>query len=164
MNLGVTAIAGTLEEASFPDNSFDVVIMAGLIEHLYEPYQTLCEVRRILKPDGLLWFDAPNEDGLYMTIGNLYMRLLGRDWVVNLAPTFAPFHVQGFNPASLSFLLKRTGFLVREIGFFGSVWPQTGERTIRREMEYRASQMINWAGNHLKKGVYMEITAKIAAC
>jgi hypothetical protein len=31
-----------------------------------------------------------------MTLGNLYTRIRGRDWRVNLSWTFSPFHVVGF--------------------------------------------------------------------
>jgi hypothetical protein len=35
----------------------------------------------VLKPGGIFYIDAPNEDGLYMSVGNLYMRAQERDWV-----------------------------------------------------------------------------------
>lgn len=42
--------------------------------------------------------------------GNAYMRLRAKDWAINLSPTFSPFHVVGFCPMSLRYLLGRTGF------------------------------------------------------
>lgn len=38
------------------------------------------------------------------------MRLRATDWAINLSPTFPPFHVVGFCPISLRYLLDRTGF------------------------------------------------------
>ncbi|HEY1403697.1 MAG TPA: methyltransferase domain-containing protein, partial [Pyrinomonadaceae bacterium] len=159
-HLGVRGRLGTLEEVGFPDNHFDAITMNAIIEHLYDPYTTLCEVRRVLKPGGLLWFNAPNEDGLYMRVGNLYMRAQGRDWVVTLAPTFAPFHVQGFNPRSLRTLLKRVGLEVESFKSRGGIWPQRGEQTLRKRLEYRAAKLIDWVDTNVGSGSYLYVVAR----
>jgi ubiquinone/menaquinone biosynthesis C-methylase UbiE len=158
-NLGVEGRLGTIEDIQFPDAYFDVITMGGLIEHLYQPHQTLCEVWRVLRPGGILWFDAPNEDGLYMQIGNLYMRLRQRDWVVNLAPTFPPYHVQGFNTRSVKRLLGRAGFELEKLEVSGSVWPPR-ERSLAKDIEYRAAVLVNWVGNTWGMGTYMDIRAR----
>lgn len=158
--LGVQGRITTLKEADFPDNYFDAVAMSSLIEHLYEPFETLCEVHRVLRPDGLLWFDAPNEDGLYMQFGNLYMRLQGKDWVVVMAPTFPPYHVQGFNPKSLRKLLDRAGFKCKEMEIVGGLYEQKGAKTLRKKIEFNAAKIINQVGKILNKGSYMSIWAR----
>ena len=157
---GVQGRITTLKEANFPNNYFDAVAMSSLIEHLYEPFETLCEVHRVLRPDGLLWFDAPNEDGLYMQFGNLYMRLQGKDWVVVMAPTFPPYHVQGFNPKSLRKLLDRAGFKCKEMEIVGGVYEQKGAKTLRKKIEFNAAKIINEVGKILNKGSYMSIWAR----
>lgn len=157
VNLGIEAHLGTLEEVKFSDARFDAVLMGGVIEHLYDPSWTLREVWRLLKPGGICYLDAPNEDGLYTKIGNLYMRILRRDWVVNLAPTFPPYHVQGFNPSSLRRLVQNVGFQVDELNVFGKVLPLTGQRSLRKTIEHRAAQLINWTGNKLGAGIYMDV-------
>ena len=156
-HLGIEAHLGTLEEVKFSDGRFDVVIMGGVIEHLYEPSWTLREVWRLLKPGGICYLDAPNEDGLYTKMGNLYMRMLGRDWVVNLAPTFPPYHVQGFNPSSLRRVVRNAGFQVDEFNVFGKVLPLTGEPSLRKSIEHSAAQLVNWTGNQMGAGIYMDV-------
>ncbi|MEC5216763.1 GT2 family glycosyltransferase/SAM-dependent methyltransferase/glycosyltransferase involved in cell wall biosynthesis [Actimicrobium sp. GrIS 1.19] len=42
------------------DDSFDVVVSFETIEHLYEQEQMLSEIRRVLRPDGLLIISSPN--------------------------------------------------------------------------------------------------------
>lgn len=98
-----------VEGCGFSPNSFDVVILAAVLEHLYNPNETIREIARILRPGGALYVDVPNERGLYFLMGNLYQKLRGRDWVVNIAPTFSPFHVFGFGPRSLRALLAKHG-------------------------------------------------------
>ena len=159
-NLGVEAKVGTLAEMAYPDQSFDAIAMTGILEHLYEPGELLAEIHRILKPDGWLFLDAPNEDGLYMTIGNTYMKVRRKDWVVVLAPTFSPYHVQGFNPASFHKLLYSLGFRVDDFRIFGQISPQTGEASLRKAVEFTAGRFINWVGNTAGKGMYMEAWAR----
>ncbi|MCM3871778.1 MAG: class I SAM-dependent methyltransferase [Pyrinomonadaceae bacterium] len=157
LNLGIEGRLATVEEANFPEDHFDAITMGGVIEHLYDPHSVLREVWRVLKPGGFFYFDAPNEDSLYMRIGNLYLRVQRRDWVVNLAPTFPPYHVQGFNPVSLRRLLERVGFELEELGVCGEISPLTGKTSLRKRLEYRAGQFINWVGNRRGEGIYMVV-------
>ena len=158
--LGVEGLAMTLEEAAFPDNSFDAVSMSSIIEHVYDPYSLLREVRRVMRPGGWLSFDAPNEDGLYMKAGNLYMRLLGRDWVVVLAPTFPPYHVQGFNQKSIRTLLDRAEFHLVDLTVSGELWEQQGGRSWRKKIEFAGAGLVNAVGRGLGMGSYMGVWAR----
>jgi SAM-dependent methyltransferase len=96
-----------IEQCGFEDGVFDCVVLAAVLEHLYNPDQTIAEVSRVLRPGGALFVDVPNEQGLYFKLGNMYQKLRGRDWVVNLSPTFSPFHIFGFSPHSLRVLLAK---------------------------------------------------------
>lgn len=58
--LGLDVISGTLENAQFPDNFFDVVTLRHVIEHVYDPINFLRECRRVLKPGGKLVLLTPN--------------------------------------------------------------------------------------------------------
>lgn len=158
-NLGVEGLLGTLEDLQLPAESVDAVTLESVIEHLYDPYATLKEVWRVLQPGGILWFDAPNEDGLYMRVGNLYMKAQGRDWIVNLAPTFPPYHVQGFNPRSIRRLLHRSGFHIQQLDVVGGVVAQTGSCSIRKRIEYTAAHVVNWIGRQFNAGTYMSVWA-----
>jgi 2-polyprenyl-3-methyl-5-hydroxy-6-metoxy-1,4-benzoquinol methylase len=59
---GLEAHRGAIGEAPLPfdDNSFDVVHMAEVIEHLPHPDRAMDEVRRILRPHGHLVISTPN--------------------------------------------------------------------------------------------------------
>jgi len=49
------------QNAPFPDNSFDSVILSQTIEHFtYSPLHPLKEIQRILRPGGIMIIDAPN--------------------------------------------------------------------------------------------------------
>lgn len=158
--LGVEGRVCLLEEAGFPDDYFDAVSMSAVVEHIYNPMGLLVEIKRVLKPGGVFWFDAPNEDGLYMRVGNLYMKLRGRDWVVSMAPTFPPFHVQGFNPNSIRHLLRRADLELESLQIYGDVWEFTGEPTLMKKIEANFAKLISWFGNRINQGPYMSIWAR----
>ena len=55
---GLSAIA-TLDQLSYPDNTFEVAVCTQVLEHVREPAQVLCELQRVLKPGGELLLVAP---------------------------------------------------------------------------------------------------------
>jgi SAM-dependent methyltransferase len=101
-----------VEEAKSLDETYDAILLAAILEHVYDPISFLRRVHDALVPGGIVFIDVPNECSLWTRMGNAYMRLRGRDWAINLSPTFPPFHVVGFCPASLRAALTRTGFSV----------------------------------------------------
>ena len=55
---------GSLEEVRFPGNHFDAITMWHVLEHIHDPRMMLIEIRRILKPGGVLMVGVPNFSGL----------------------------------------------------------------------------------------------------
>lgn len=109
---GVELECSPIEDCRALEQTYDVILLAAILEHLYDPMETLRRVAGALRPGGLLFVDVPNESSLTMRMGNLYMRLRGRDWAINLSPTFSPFHVVGFSPNSLRRALESVGFRI----------------------------------------------------
>jgi SAM-dependent methyltransferase len=50
---GAHTVIGTAENLPFEDNSFDVIIMEAVIEHVRDPYKSFAEVSRVLRPGGV---------------------------------------------------------------------------------------------------------------
>ena len=126
-----------------------------MIEHLYNPNETIREISRILKLGGVLFLDAPNESGLYFQVGNLYQKLRGRDWVVNLAPTFSPFHVFGFSPSSLRKLLSKHDLRIVQLRVYGgqTYVPNNG---LLGFAEQQCARLVSALSNYGNVGTYME--------
>ncbi len=130
---------------------YDVVILAAILEHLYEPVKTLKMIRSALQPGGLIFIDVPNECSLSTIVGNSYMRLRGRDWAINLSPTFPPFHVVGFCPTSLRRLLTSVGFrpLSLQLYRLGNLFPGKG---ISGKIEYIGLDLVQSLGKLIGMG------------
>ncbi len=101
---GVSVRQGTLEEQAYPQNSFDAVHSAHVIEHVYDPVGLLRECHRILKPGGTLVILTPN-------IGSSGHRAYGAAWL-NLDP---PRHLILFSQATLRQAAERAGFTVSRL-------------------------------------------------
>ena len=56
---GLKVKTGALESAAFPDESFDVITLLDVIEHLHDVRTMLKEIRRIIKPDGVFFIKTP---------------------------------------------------------------------------------------------------------
>lgn len=44
----------------YPDQTFDAILLTHVIEHLKNPFDVAEEIHRVLKPNGLIYVEAPN--------------------------------------------------------------------------------------------------------
>ncbi|TKJ44010.1 methyltransferase type 11 [candidate division TA06 bacterium B3_TA06] len=84
----------------FEPESFDLLFHQGLLEHFRNPFLLLEANRRIIKKGGLIVVDVPQTFHVYTILKHIQMLFGG--W-------FAGWERQ-FTPASLTRILKRTGF------------------------------------------------------
>lgn len=56
------------ERFPFEDEAFDIVTCLEVIEHVENPYQALCEIKRVLKPGGKLIISIPNPRSMHAYI------------------------------------------------------------------------------------------------
>jgi 2-polyprenyl-3-methyl-5-hydroxy-6-metoxy-1,4-benzoquinol methylase len=119
---GVEILEGQLEEQNFPDNSFDVIVMRHVFEHVPDPVKILQECKRLLKPEAVLAIATPNGRSL----GSRWFR---RHWR-GLTP---PWHLHLFNPKSLRILLEKSGYRnikIRTLSF-PARWIYTASKKIQ---------------------------------
>lgn len=69
----VKIIQNNLENIQSPDNVYDVIISRFVIEHLNDPMKALAELKRILKPGGMLYLI--DLDGVWVNIHTKNERL-----------------------------------------------------------------------------------------
>lgn len=97
---GLNIQQGTIQRHSFEPNSFDMITLWDVLEHLAEPRRDLAAVRPLLKKNGVLLINYPD-------IGTLQAKLAGSRfwWLLSV-------HLTHFSRASIEAICKRTGFEV----------------------------------------------------
>ena len=94
----------SLEEAKFPDASFDVITMHHVIEHLPNPLRTLRECGRVLRENGHLVLVTPNT----MSSGSKHY---GQDWY----HLDTPRHLYLFTPKGIERAIRDACFRIESI-------------------------------------------------
>ncbi len=97
-HFGLTIYNQPLERMNWQKESFDAITMLDVIEHLTDPRHVLAEVKKILKPNGVLVLTTPN-------IGGLASKLTKEKWYAIL-----PGHLFYFSSKTLEKTLNEAGF------------------------------------------------------
>ncbi len=100
---------GPFENAKFQENSFDLVTLWHVLEHVPAPLDTLIKARELLGPGGELVVEVPN-------YGSIEARWLGPFWFALDVPR----HFWHFTPATLRSMAEKAGF--RQISIEASSW------------------------------------------
>lgn len=101
---GLDVFTGTLEEADYPAQYFDVVTSWHVLEHMEDPLGCLQEIHRILKKSGLIAIEVPN-------IGSRRFKKQRENW-----DQLKPYeHLYYFTPDVLGKMVKKAGFKIAEI-------------------------------------------------
>ena len=98
---------GTLADAKFPENHFNLVTMWDVLEHVPDPAETLTEIHRIMKPGGWLVLSLPNP----VAWERHWFNQFWAGWDV-------PRHFQIFSPQVIQQYLNRSGLQRTEIHSF----------------------------------------------
>jgi 2-polyprenyl-3-methyl-5-hydroxy-6-metoxy-1,4-benzoquinol methylase len=102
--MGLNVFNGTVAEASFPRDFFRIITMHQVLEHTQDPTETLCEIHRVLKADGLLAISVPDAESLESKIfGSAW-----HNWEL-------PRHLYHFSRATITAMLEKNGFLVTDV-------------------------------------------------
>lgn len=94
---------GNIDTFPLPKNSFKVVTLINVFEHLFNPLLALRKINTTLRPGGMVYLTTPN-------INSFWVKLFGRYWW-----GFKPDHIFFFNPQSLKEILRRAGFSKIEV-------------------------------------------------
>jgi SAM-dependent methyltransferase len=95
---GVDIRDGLLLPGMFPEQSFDIITLWDVIEHIPQPNEILDLIRSLLRPSGLLLVNYPD-------IGSVAARGLGARW-----PFWLSVHLLYYTRQTMAAQLQRTGF------------------------------------------------------
>lgn len=89
--LGLDVFTGTIEQAAYPDDHFDVIYNHAVLEHVVHPLSLMRECERILRPGGIICTVTVNWDSYTQQILRGGWRLLDPIHHVHL---FTPRNIQ----------------------------------------------------------------------
>lgn len=102
---GLNVITTGVDDSALEAQSFDVITLWDVIEHVPNPLETLHHVKRLLRPGGRVVMETPNIDGLFP---RLSYALAGKTgfW----PHPEPPFHLFQFSKKTIARVLERAGF------------------------------------------------------
>ena len=119
--IGQSIFWGEIWEAGFAANSFDVVTLWHVLEHVTEPLRVLHEANNLIKPDGIIVLAVPNVNDKFLQLA--YRLIKGRRPVLFSAGD-REVHLYHFSVNTIKALLARARFRCRRIGpDFGIIGP-----------------------------------------
>jgi 2-polyprenyl-3-methyl-5-hydroxy-6-metoxy-1,4-benzoquinol methylase len=99
--LGLSVINKAILDVELEKNSFDVITMWYVIEHLPNPKQVMHHLKNIVKSDGLLVVSTPN-------VESYRARIQGQKWRIWIPPE----HLLYFSPETMKSLCSHCGLEV----------------------------------------------------
>jgi 2-polyprenyl-3-methyl-5-hydroxy-6-metoxy-1,4-benzoquinol methylase len=104
-----------LSECHFPLETFDVITMYDLIEHLQNPIDDLRRVQSWLKPSGVLFVLTPNDDAFIRRIARMAYRCSFHIVQAPMHTLYYPHHLSYFTSRSLRSLFEGVGLNLTRI-------------------------------------------------
>ena len=110
----ITADLEQLKELPYPDNYFDAMVFADILEHLKDPSLTLRWLKKYLKPEGLIIVSLPNIARL-----DIRLKLLLGKFDYEDAGIMDKTHLRFFTLSSAKKLIQSCGYKVIRIDYTG---------------------------------------------
>jgi SAM-dependent methyltransferase len=103
---------GMLENIDFPIDYFDFIFFGAVLEHLYDPSNSINRALKWLKPNGIIYIQVPSSIWLINNISNLYYKMTLSDYVGNISPMHEPFHLFEFSLKSFEMHAKQNNYKI----------------------------------------------------
>ncbi len=153
---GLDIRIGVLEEQRFGENSFDIVVLYDLIEHVFDPVQLLRECARVLEGSGVLAIHTLNLDcwTARRAGSGFYMADTGGG------------HVCLFTTATLERCLAAAGFRVLSATTSGFRWVQQDRSRSKQALGWRRpfvrvfENLVHEATKPFGKGHFQMVVAR----
>ena len=107
----INMLSCSIFDKKLKPHSYDIITLFDIIEHVPNPAEFIKRATELLKPNGGLVIDTPNEKGAVMRIGNIFK---GRNSTINLSPCADPYHLVGYSNKTIDFIAKEYNLKVIE--------------------------------------------------
>lgn len=113
---GLPVLSGDLiQDLVFPPDSFEVITLWGVLEHVADPTSLLQACTRLLRPGGLLVLETPNALGLFKLVAGCLMQVTRGRIYRPFRETLGAGHVTWFSPAGLRRVAPRLGLQLLDL-------------------------------------------------
>ncbi|MFM7441568.1 MAG: class I SAM-dependent methyltransferase, partial [Snowella sp.] len=132
LSLGLDVKVGSFDSVNFDPESFDIITIIDVLEHLPQPRRVLEKIYGLLKPDGIVYIKVPNIQAQinkqsFLNALNLSTAGVCENYI----------HINHFSHESLTSVLVSLGFEIIEIGYTkAEIWdlsfPETYNLKIKK--------------------------------
>jgi SAM-dependent methyltransferase len=106
---GLNVFEGTVDEVALPEQTFDVVFMGDLLEHIPNPKELLLKIKKYISDNGIVYVEVPSvTNGLFSRLGTLMLNAFGKIKYINLPP----YHLFEFTPRNCRALFDITNYTI----------------------------------------------------
>lgn len=99
-----------LVQATFPSERFDIITLWDSLEHFPDPLGQFREINRILKDDGYIMLDVPNEGSLLRAMARFFYVVSRGGITYPVRKLYHTYHLYYYSPTVVETLLKKSGF------------------------------------------------------
>jgi 2-polyprenyl-3-methyl-5-hydroxy-6-metoxy-1,4-benzoquinol methylase len=105
-------IIGDIEkmELDFDPSTFDCIILADVLEHLYDPWSLLNRLKLLLKPSGVMLASVPNVQHV-----SVFISLMRGEWRYVNEGTFDSTHIRFFTRNSITEMFDNAGLVISRL-------------------------------------------------
>jgi 2-polyprenyl-3-methyl-5-hydroxy-6-metoxy-1,4-benzoquinol methylase len=111
-------ILSSIEDAEYPENFFDFITFGAVLEHLYDPNDSIKKALSWLKPGGIIHIEVPSSEWLTHKLVNFYYKLRGLEYVANLSPMHEPYHLYEFDLQTFKINGEKLGYKVARFDYY----------------------------------------------
>lgn len=105
----VSFLVSDAHHLPFPAKSYDVVLCMNVLEHVVDPQQIVEEIKRVIKPTGIVIIGMDTENALFNIVWHIWC-FIHKVW--------DDAHLHKFSPQQLIGLFEKKGFTVEKMKIF----------------------------------------------
>jgi 2-polyprenyl-3-methyl-5-hydroxy-6-metoxy-1,4-benzoquinol methylase len=124
----------------FEPNSFDVVTMIDVLEHVTSPKEILTDVHAVLKDDGILCVKVPNGD--YNVLKLKLARMLRKEASFDLFDAYE--HVVHYTPQTMKQMVEQCGLQIKKVIIPLPIHPPVWASLVGHYYQYPSPFILDW--------------------
>jgi len=146
---GLEIKQGFVEKLDLPSAHYDIVTMTDVFEHIVNPREVLATVRRVLKPDGIVFIKVPN--GLFNVMKYRMRHMLGK---AESDDFDAYEHVVHYSEQTLDAMIRAAGLKPLEIVVETPVQPPMWHKYVGQYFQHQSPFFMDWKTYSAREVLY----------